>query len=266
MAAGRAIRSSGWSLTLLALTCCAAQADVLSADFAGPTAVAVDAGGRTEAEADAGAGGADASSLLPYFPPESGRVPTWTGCGGQDIVQRGRTGDACSFVGSCSNREANCGQRTALCADGVLHTGQVSKSVCENDDPDIRRRCAAPVPDSCCIELWQCESSEELLEGQPTVRVCALDCGTGPTIDTGSLVTSCPDDPEGVPWPNGSFPPALGTRCAGRFVCDSYGQSVGLASEAFTLDEYGRIYWCQNGVVQRAAIGSTLPWNTPLLP
>jgi hypothetical protein len=263
MAGARALRGSGWSLSLLGLTCCAAEADVLSED--GLRGIQVIAHQDASAPGATGGGGAaDAAWTDQYVPRDSGKGPTWTGCDALDILERGRTGDPCSFVSECYSLVPNCGKRTALCANGVLHTGQVSKNVCTEDDPLVLRRCAAPVPDGCCVELWQCQSSEELLAAQPVVRVCALDCENISPAAASTVVTSCPDDPEGAPWP--SFPPALGTPCAGDFVCDSNGRSVGLASEAFTLDDFGRIYWCQHGSVQRAAIGSTLPWNTPVFP
>jgi hypothetical protein len=144
--------------------------------------------------------------------------------------------------------------------NGVLYKNEVSKSVCVGDDPANTRRCAAPVPDSCCIELWQCDDmSQELAPGQPVTYVCALDCPKAPTTTSDDVFAGCPGD---TSWPLGAFPPPVGTPCQGDFVCDSLGMSAGPDTEAFTFDDYGRIYWCQHGVVQRAATGRTLPWNT----
>jgi hypothetical protein len=268
MAGARVIRGVVWSLSLLGLTCCAAEADVLSEDGLRGVQVVIEDAAVPQAMTDGG-GAADASTTEQYFTSDGGKGPIWTGCDGTGgVLERGLTGDPCSFVSQCANVEPNCGQRTALCADGVLHTAQVSKNMCEEDDPLVSQRCAALVPDSCCIELWQCESSELRSENQPVVRVCALDCRNTKPAPSLTIFTNCPNDSDGVPWPDGSFPPALGARCEGDFICDSYGTSLGLASVPFVLDDYGRIYWCQHGIVQRVAMGKAnyLPWNTPLLP
>lgn len=267
MAEARAICSRGWSIALLGLVCCAAEADVLSSGQIGPQSL----GGADAARADAGsplADAADGGAWHDLYPgPDAGGAIVWTACEPASILERGRTGDSCSFLGGCSVPLDNCTWRTALCANGVLFTNEVSKSVCVGDDPGNTRRCAAPVPDTCCIELWQCDDmSQELAPGQAVARVCSLTCPKATPTTGVTVFAGCPDDASGLPWPRGAFPPPVGTPCQGDFVCDSLGMSAGPDTDPFTFDEYGRIYWCQHGLIQRAATGRTLPWNTVTLP
>jgi hypothetical protein len=271
MAEVRAICSRGWSIALLALACCAAEADVLSSgENRGrepfPLGGGVDAG---VAFADAASDLADASdgAWHELYPALDAGALIWSVCQTASILERGRTGDSCTFLGGCALPLANCTWRTALCVNGELYTNEVSKSVCVGDDLGNTRRCAAAVPDTCCVELWQCDDmSQELAPGQPVARVCALDCPKAMPATGGDVFAGCPDDPSGPPWPPGAFPPPKGTPCRGDFVCDSLGRSAGPGTEPFTFDEFGRIYWCQHGLLQRAATGRTLPWNTVALP
>lgn len=208
-------------------------------------------------DADAGVWGTEAMGLL-----DSGGVPHWAVCLSEGpMLDRARTGDLCSFIGGCQKTLPGCGRRTALCSQGVVQMGEITKADCVPDDPEIPGMCAGPSPDSCCIELWQCDDATASLEiEQHAARVCALNCETA-MFPRGDIApyTSCPSDPESPPVPV-LWPPQLGSPCRGSFVCDSLGNTAGPATP-FTFDAWGRIYWCTGGVIQRVATGPSFPWN-----
>jgi hypothetical protein len=265
------IRSIALPITLLALAGCAAEADVLSGDFRRQVPLM-----NEDAEIDAGIGptydatGADASTEMAYtdaaggdadwleeLPGEGGTL--WSAC--IPSLEGGRTGDTCTFVGGCARPlSEGCGRRTALCADLVLHLGEVSKDQCVPDDAGLTRRCAEVELGSCCIKMWQCDvGALSLAEGQPVAKVCALDCEVSMFPKSEPPLTGCPGDLTSElrpPWP-----PAPGTPCQGSFICDSQGNPASVGTEVFSFDSYGRIYWCAHGVMQRVATGPSLPWN-----
>jgi hypothetical protein len=271
MAEASRIRSAAWSLLLLWLAACAAEADVISkaqSQGVGTGGPAQHEGGSFDAGAffppsngpadaagaDAGVWGTETMGLL-----DSGGVPHWAVCDSSgDMLERARTGDQCSFIGGCMRTLPGCGRRTALCNDGVVHMSEITKADCVPDDPEIAGMCAAPAPEACCIELWQCDAATD--SPQNVARVCALNCETA-MFPRGDIApyTGCPSDPDRAPVPV-LWPPQLGTPCRGSFVCDSIGNAAG-PDTPFTFDAYGRIYWCMGGVIQRVATGPSFPWN-----
>lgn len=267
----RAVRSKGWQIALLGLACCAAEADVLSDRAADvpPSPSIPDGGALMSADAgrawEAGPYAGDTGGLGGLR--DAGTRPTWTRCDLSIIFERGRTGDLCDFgrESACKEQLPECAQRTAACADGVLHLGHVSKSECTPDDRSNLRRCAMVEPDSCCVDLWECTDAEADPAGKPVVHVCAPECDTTATSAASqSTVTGCPNQPDTPPWPR-IWPPPMGMSCAGNFVCDAVGNAAG-PNTVFQFGDQGLIYWCNGAVVLRAAIGNTWPWSqTPTL-
>jgi hypothetical protein len=269
MAEAWAICSRGCSIALLALACCAAEADVLS-DFTrsresdASVDISVDAAGTGDAGLYPNV--SDGSWENPYPPlyPDSGLI--WTSCRPlADIFQRGQTGDSCQFGNQpgCSELLQGCAQRMAFCVNGVLHLGEVSKTSCEPDGPANTSRCASLPTDGCCVGLWQCDGGE-FKPGTPMVQVCAHSCETETlVVETQAPVTGCPSEPNTPHWPRG-WPPPLGMPCDGFFVCDSFGTSAG-PNNVFRLDDQGMVYWCDQGIVQRVAIGNSWPWSVTTL-
>jgi hypothetical protein len=281
MAEARAICSKGWWITLLGLVCCAAEVDVLesSGTFAPPmdaspvASTEEDGSSPTPLDGDAGFLYPDVWEAGIYPPLDASAGPTWTTCDpGGSIFERGRSGDSCQFTREtgCTELLPDCTQRTAKCVNGVLLLAEARKSACTRDEPLVSPRCGqVNEMDGCCISLWQCApgASLSLSDGQPVVRVCALNCdSSGSIVPVQGPVSRCPNeyDPAGVPWPR--TPPEAGLACTGSFVCDAVGNPAG-PNTAFQFGDNGLIYWCDGEVVQRTAIGISWPWNeSPLGP
>jgi hypothetical protein len=182
---------------------------------------------------------------------DAGASPPWLSCDGdRSVVERGRTGDECSFGGMCFWTRDYCGVGiTASCQQGRLSLVEYETLGCDAQAPstidpnapvwddcqnaltngqtdDFATRhfsCARLGDDPCCADVATTEfhSVEPEILKLVRTRVCQLDCErVQPDLER-EPVTDCASLTE--PSPDNRVLSSIGRPCSGDLMCTSAG-------------------------------------------